>query len=370
MGRVVVRCQVRSRRAAPEGAGRTRPRRGRQLRARMRLLDIRRAAPTAKGPRWDCGRAHDFVVAGPCHEAMNERERRIARARLLRRAGKTYNEIREVIGPVGDDALQAWLRGIPRPPETLRTRAKDELRRECRRLRGAGCTYDEIAAKTGASKGSISPWVRDITMPSQVSQERLQRNSAVRKRIGARHRDRAAARREERRREAASGFGVLAPRDLFVAGVALYWAEGTKDKAWRRNGCVVLINSDASVLALFLRWLDLIGVPEEDRGYRLNIHESADVRANEAWWAERLQLPLSSFSRATLKRHNPKTVRQNCGADYHGCLVVRVARSGWLYYAIEGWWQAMSGGFKDSTTNLGNVPLPLERSRVVQGQDS
>ena len=55
-------------------------------------------------------------------------------------------------------------------------------------------------------------------------------------------------------------------------------------------------------------------------------------------------VPLASFGRATLKKHNPKTVRHNKGESYHGCLVVNVARSGRLYYAIEGWWQALSEG--------------------------
>jgi hypothetical protein len=126
-----------------------------------------------------------------------------------------------------------------------------------------------------------------------------------------------------------------------MAGVALYWAEGTKDKPWRRNGRVQFINSDAGVLDLFLAWLDLVGVAEHDRTYRLNIHETADVGANERWWAERLQIPLESFARVTLKKHNPRTVRHNLGEDYHGCLVVCIARSGWLYYAIEGWWNQL-----------------------------
>jgi len=139
-----------------------------------------------------------------------------------------------------------------------------------------------------------------------------------------------------------SDIGDVTDRDLFIAGVALYWAEGSKDKPWRRSGRVALINSDVGVLRLFLRWLDLVGVSEAGRTYRLAIHETADVKAQQSWWADQLQLPLASFSRATLKRHNPKTVRRNSGDDYHGCLVVSVARSGALYYAIEGWWARLS----------------------------
>src|SRR5947209_588194 len=93
---------------------------------------------------------------------MTELQRRIARARLLRRDGKTYDEIRAVVGPVSDDRLQTWLVGIPRPPQTRLSRPLTELRQECRRLRLQGMSYSEIAAATGASAGSLSLWLRDL----------------------------------------------------------------------------------------------------------------------------------------------------------------------------------------------------------------
>jgi len=96
---------------------------------------------------------------------MNDRRRRIARARLLRRQGKTYNEIRVIIGPVDDKTLLLRCKGIPRPAATYRSHPKDDVRRECRRLRAEGLTIPEIAEKTSASKGSISPWVADARVP-------------------------------------------------------------------------------------------------------------------------------------------------------------------------------------------------------------
>jgi hypothetical protein len=68
--------------------------------------------------------------------------RRIGQARLLRRQGKTYEEIRGVIGSVSEDDLRRWMKGIPRPPGTFRAKAKDELRQKCRQLRRAGLTYN------------------------------------------------------------------------------------------------------------------------------------------------------------------------------------------------------------------------------------
>jgi len=45
---------------------------------------------------------------------------------------------------------------------------------------------------------------------------------------------------------------------------------------------------------------------------------------------------LAITSNWTLK-HNPRTVRKNTGADYHGCLRVDVLRGASLYRKIEGW---------------------------------
>ena len=272
---------------------------------------------------------------------MTETQRLIARARLLRREGKTYDEIRDVIGQVSDDRLQTWLAGIPRPPSTHRSHPKHELRRECRRLRAQGLSYDEIAVKTGASKGSMSLWLRGMPGPDRSFYDQRAHLARIQP-MGAEGRRRnAEARRAAARQSGSEALGVISERDLFVAGVALYWAEGTKDKPWRRNGRVVLINGDPGVIQLFLAWLDLVGISEADRQYRLTIHESADVRVHEQWWSDAMGIPLASFARATLKKHKPVTVRYNVGDSYHGCLVVTVRRSRELYDAIDGAWHAL-----------------------------
>ena len=273
---------------------------------------------------------------------MNERDRRIARTRLLRRQGKTYDEIREVIGSVDDGTLRIWCRGIPRPPETRRSHPHTALKRECRRLRGQGLTYEEVAALTGASTGSLSLWLRDI----RVTPERTRRQGARPPRsqlpYAVAARASAEAVRAARRTAAFQSLGAVSDRELLTAGVALYIAEGSKAKPWRpRDRQVTFLNSDASVTTVFLAWLDLLGIPEERRSYRLSIHESADVAAHEQWWAMTLGLDPETFMRATLKRHNPKTVRKNVDADYHGCLIVRVRQPAPLYDAIEGWWHRL-----------------------------
>lgn len=127
----------------------------------------------------------------------------------------------------------------------------------------------------------------------------------------------------------------------------------------------MFINSDPTMISLFLAWLDLIGVERDRLIYRLSIHETADVAASTTHWARIVGVEESEFRRASLKRHIPKTVRKNVGADYHGCLVINVRRSTELYRQIAGWWSGIS-------TFLGtSAPLPwTSESGIVQRQDT
>lgn len=272
---------------------------------------------------------------------MDERSRRIARARLLRRDGKTYDEIRAVIGSVDDSTLRTWLRGIPRPPGTFRVHAKDALRRRCRELRRLGYTYSEIAELTGASAGSISPWVRDV---EPISRDRAERRRLAGLRRSARVRGELADRRRRFETDlAAARIGPLDDQSLFLVGVALCWAEGSKSKSYDIREDVRFVNSDPSIISVFMAWLRLVGVSLEHCGFRVAIHETADVAAAEHYWAQLVGVDHCRLFPTTIKRHRPTTNRLNTGEGYRGCLVVSVRRSAQLYRAIEGWWRGIDG---------------------------
>jgi hypothetical protein len=108
---------------------------------------------------------------------------------------------------------------------------------------------------------------------------------------------------------------------------------------------VSFTNSDPSLIRFFLRFLDATGTPRTDLVFRVFIHENAGVESAQRFWLEITGAPLDQFFTPTLKRHNPKTVRQNVAENYHGCLHIDVHRSSGLYRKIEGWAEAiMSGG--------------------------
>lgn len=264
------------------------------------------------------------------------------RAVALRREGLSRRQIRDRLHVHNNDILNRLLEGEPPPEWTKRPNAKDDLRTRARELRLRGWTYDRIQVELGCSRSSISLWVRDLPKPepryTPEEQRELMQAGLTRLRE---------AQNEERRRvkdSARQEIGELSDRDLFMVGVALYWAEGQKSKPYQRREVVNFVNSDPAVIKVFLAWLDLLGVPRERLVYRVMIHESADVDGAERYWAGVVGIDASALQRTTLKKHNPKTVRKNIGDDYRGCLVLRVLRGAELYCRIEGWWNGIVAG--------------------------
>lgn len=147
--------------------------------------------------------------------------------------------------------------------------------------------------------------------------------------------------REARRHAICEGavqqIGAMTDREILIAGAIAYWCEGAKDKLYARRERVIFINSDPHLVTFFLRFLAVAGVTTDRLICRIHIHESADVDRAHEFWRAVTGLPGDQFRRPTLKRHNPKTVRKNTGAGYHGCLIIVVRCSTDLYRQIEGW---------------------------------
>ncbi|MGW9023622.1 terminase gpP N-terminus-related DNA-binding protein [Streptomyces sp. NPDC055722] len=262
-------------------------------------------------------------------------------AMALRRAGLSLRRIRDELKIYNNDILNHLVKGEPPPEWTKRPRAKDDLRERARELRLQGWTYDRIETELGCSKSSVSLWVRDLPRPER-------RDPTEQAKLAARKRwEHESAVRDEKRQQtkttATREIGEMSSRDLFTTGVALYWAEGQKSKPYQRREAVVFVNSDPSVIQVYLAWLDLLHVTRDRLRFRVMIHETADVAAAERHWADLVGIDVSDLQRTTLKKHNPKTVRKNTGDGYHGCLVIRVLQAAELYRRIEGWWCGIVG---------------------------
>jgi hypothetical protein len=256
----------------------------------------------------------------------------------LRRAGRSRREIKELLRIGSNETLNEALRGEPPQPWTWRPNAKDDLRVRARDLREQGHDYEQIAAELGASKSSVSLWVRDLPRPPGLSYEECRRRAAEGvRRYWAAERPIREAEREAIRAAAATQIGPLNDREILIAGAIAYWCEGSKNKPYRRTDRVVFTNSDPALIGLFARFLDVAGVHRDRLIYRVQIHETADADAAQKYWLKVTGADPAQFRRPSLKRHRPTTTRKNTGTGYHGCLRMEVRRSTDLYRKIEGW---------------------------------
>jgi len=273
-------------------------------------------------------------------------------------------QIARELGIRVSSTLSGWLVGTAPPEWTKRPRAKDGQRVRARELREAGCTYAEIATELDVSKSTVSLWVRDLPTP-----HRDEALSAHARRMGKAYWVEENARRDAVREEikaaAVREIGELSPRELLLVGAALYWAEGSKDKTYRRRERLVFINSDVRVIRTYAAWLDVMGIDAARRSYRLSIHETADVSAATEFWSATVGVPGAEFRRPALKRHNAATVRLNVGEDYHGCLIVDVSRSRVEYQRMEGIFRAISGVAVSGT----ELDVPRGTDRTEEGPE-
>ncbi|HVE99100.1 MAG TPA: hypothetical protein VNA12_07960 [Mycobacteriales bacterium] len=266
----------------------------------------------------------------------SERDRLVAHARELRRDGATAKEIAETLAiPVRGALIRRALYGQP-PGATAVGLTEAECRAEAERLRRSGFSYGDISATLGVSTSTLHGWLATVEL-TPAAQAVLYATRAAKLTGGAAGAHRAAVARDARFRDDASAWlGALSPRELRLVGAITYWCEGSKSKPWRTSRDVHFINSDPQLIQLFIAFLREMGVGRERMTFRVSIHETADVTAAVAYWAELVGVPVADFRRTTLKRHNPRTRRRNVGTGYYGCLTIRVLRSADLYREIVG----------------------------------
>ena len=209
-------------------------------------------------------------------------------------------------------------------------------------LRRRGLSYKQIRPLVGASMASLSLWLRDVPL-TEIQRARLQRRKVENGRDrGRENRERRLRKEAEILVESREQMGVVSDRDLFIAGVIAYAAEGAKKKPWSTSVSTQLINSDPRMIRLFLKWLELIGVPRGDIAFRLSIHENASISEALEYWSEVVGVPPEEFKPTNLKRPKEKPQRRNVGPSYRGCLSVTVRRSGDLNKRLDAWFGALA----------------------------
>ena len=220
--------------------------------------------------------------------------------------------------------------GLPREEAMKRWEQKELVQS----LRRQGLSYREILSRIPFSlaRSTISNWCKDIELtPEQLDRlDHLYRASSYRNRLlGSKTNQRRRAEEVETIRARARAEVVDRQQDrLWLAGLMLYWAEGSKTYN------VALTNSDPFVIRFMMRWFrELCQVPDEKLRCYLNIHSGQDEQSIKAFWSQVTGLPLSQFGKSYVKKEGTGH-RKNM--LYHGTIRLSVSNRN-LFHRIHGW---------------------------------
>ena len=122
--------------------------------------------------------------------------------------------------------------------------------------------------------------------------------------------------------------------------MALYWAEGAKEKPTHAGG-IKFINSDVSMLKIFIIWLErFLNAKPQDLIYELYIHKNANLNKAIEFWVNNINIKKEKL-RVYFKNSDKPTKRKNIGDNYNGLLRVKVNKSTDLNRKIDGWINAI-----------------------------
>ena len=206
-------------------------------------------------------------------------------------------------------------------------------KRQAIALRQQGHSYSEIMRVIpNLSKGTISGWLKNIELSSEHRQRIIEKAASIPKEVRLRgawaNKAKALQRIEAIRQQAKNDFRKLAREHLFIAGIMLYWAEGSKS-----SRCFQFMNSDWRIIDLMLRFLrEVVKVDEELIKIRLFIHRVYQDENCEKYWSSVTKIPIERFQKTVFKP-SPHILKKN--QEYKGCCRIEITRSEIFWKIIE-----------------------------------
>jgi len=216
---------------------------------------------------------------------------------------------------------------------------KTQEKKKAISLRMQGKTYSEILSIVPVAKSTLSIWLQSVDLSKKQKQRITKERLAGSKKGGNVKRKQRIEKQNLIFSKAKSEILNLSRKDLFLIGVILYWAEGSKEKEYHPGSPLRFANSDYNMIKLFLYWLEEVGVSKKRISFDIYLHDNNKYRIQEVikYWSNHTCFPEESF-RVYFKKNVIKTKRRNISPDtYFGVARIYVKESSDLVRKINGW---------------------------------
>lgn len=214
--------------------------------------------------------------------------------------------------------------------------AKFDLKIKTHVLRRQGVSMNVIAKKLGVSKSSVSLWCRDLDFT------KAERQLILRNALEAGNRGRMAGAETNRKKrlnkiarfklEAIQDVGKVSERDIFMMGIALYWAEGS------RKSRMGFSNSEPELIRFMQGWFKkFLFIKQNELRQRIFINAIHRHRIDAVikFWSSYLKIPQHQFGKPVLLKKRPRKIYKNHDS-YYGVLALGAKNSNNIKYKILG----------------------------------
>lgn len=213
-------------------------------------------------------------------------------------------------------------------------------RERARVFRGKGMSLNEIVDRLAMPKSTIRYWCRDIALSRKQQRSLYQKQRLGGIMAAEKIRQNRILLTKQILEKAKQEIGKISYRDLWIAGTALYWAEGYR----KGDGEFGFTNSDPRMAQLIIRWLrETCHVPKSNIHLRICINAVHKNRINniQKFWSQTLNIPKDQFSKPTLIKVGNKKSYQN-STEYFGTIRIKVRKSTNLRRKIIGWIEGLA----------------------------
>ena len=177
---------------------------------------------------------------------------------------------------------------------------KPDLYNEAVALRSKGLSYNEILKFVHVGQGTISRWCSKILLTKEQKERLLEkkRNTPLIRQL----RRQAIQCKKEAKVWAKEQISKLSDRDtaqiLFLSGILLYWAEGTK-----QSGCkgIEFTNTDPDMILMMMEFFrEILKIPENKFRITVRMGHKGNIRRAENYWSNLTQVSREQFNNPEL----------------------------------------------------------------------
>lgn len=212
---------------------------------------------------------------------------------------------------------------------------KSLLKLRAQKLRRNGLSLKDIGQRLSVAKSSVSIWCRDIPL----SQDQIKNLLKLKEKIMMRGRLKGALSQKTKKLRAiqeaeaeAIKIKRLTRKEFFIAGIALYLAEGSK-----KMGRVQFVNSDPKVINFMLKWFKkFYNITPVDIKCTILINQIHQLRDGQIkkFWQKYLKIKSEQFTNIRYIKTKQKKIYANYN-NYFGTFSFRINRSSKLLYRLN-----------------------------------